>query len=213
MHESDLLAVKIAIDKFDPASVMCGYNRVNGVHDCLDPYLLITVLRQEWGYNGYVMSDWGAVYDGDAAWKAGFDQQFGLPLDKEAWFGDYMKKKVIAGEIPVSVVDEKLRHILYLMFRNGLFEAHARPTETAQDIAEHTEVAQKIEEAGTVLLKNDHNILPLKQGLRKILVIGGHADKGVMTGGGSGAVTPRGGARCAGMWPMMSSIGHIPSAI
>lgn len=194
MHESDLLAVKIAIDKSDPASVMCGYNRVNGVHDCLNPYLLTTVLRQEWGYHGYVMSDWGGVYDGDAAWKAGLDQQSGLPLDDRTWFGDYMKKKVIAGEIPVSEVDERLRHILYPMFKNGLFESHDRPTETAADIAEHTEVAQRIEEAGAVLLKNDHEVLPLGQNLRRVLVIGGHADKGVMTGGGSSAISPRGGS-------------------
>lgn len=217
MRESDLLAVKIAIDKSDPAAVMCGYNRVNGVHDCLNPYLLNTVLRREWRYNGYVMSDWGSVYDGDAAWKAGLDQQSGLPLDREAWFGDYMKRKVLAGDVSVSAVDEKLRHILYPMFKYELFEHHPRPTETAQDIADHVGVAQKIEEAGAVLLKNDNKVLPLGPDTRKILVIGGHADKGVITGGGSSAVTPRGGSPVSDgeptdleNWPR--PIGYLPGA-
>ncbi|MEE8659067.1 Beta-glucosidase [Acetobacteraceae bacterium EV16P] len=211
MQESDLLAFKIAIEKSDPASVMCGYNRVNGLHDCQNPYLLENVLRQEWGYHGYVMSDWGAVYDGDAAWKAGLDQQSGLPADSKAWFGDYMKRKVIAGKIPVSVVDEKLRHILYPMFKYGLFEPRVRPTETAADIAEHTAITQKIEEAGAVLLKNDHEALPLKQNLRRVLVVGGHADKGVMTGGGSSAVAPRGGSPVRGDEP--NDLQHFPRPI
>jgi len=211
MQESDLLAFKIAIEKSDPASVMCGYNRVNGLHDCQNPYLLENVLHQEWGYHGYVMSDWGAVYDGDAAWKAGLDQQSGLPADSKAWFGDYMKRKVIAGKIPVSVVDEKLRHILYPMFKYGLFEPRVRPTETAADIAEHTAITQKIEEAGAVLLKNDHEALPLKQNLRRVLVVGGHADKGVMTGGGSSAVAPRGGSPVRGDEP--NDLQHFPRPI
>lgn len=80
------------------------------------------------------------------------------------------------------------------MFKYGLFEPQNRPTETAADIAEHTEVAQRIEEAGAVLLKNDHEVLPLGQNLRRVLVVGGHADKGVMTGGGSSAISPRGGS-------------------
>ncbi|MET0374839.1 MAG: glycoside hydrolase family 3 N-terminal domain-containing protein, partial [Rhizorhabdus sp.] len=95
-RESDLLAFEIAIERGEPGSVMCAYNLVNGAHSCGNDHLLNTVLKRDWGYKGWVMSDWGAV--GDVSFfNAGLDQQSGAQLDKQIWFGEPLKREFAAG--------------------------------------------------------------------------------------------------------------------
>ncbi|GBQ11135.1 beta-glucosidase [Swaminathania salitolerans] len=192
LQESDLLAFRIAVERGHPGSIMCAYNKVNGDYACESAYLLDKVLRKEWGYDGFVMSDWGAVHDGAKAAHAGLDQDSAVVLDAKAGFVDAVRRdaETTSG---AKRLDEKLRHILAPMFANGLFDDHARPTETPDDIAAHRDVARRVEEEGAVLLRNVRDTLPLSTHDAHILIIGGHADKGVIAGGGSSAVLPRGG--------------------
>src|SRR5581483_10118858 len=101
LRESDLLAFEIGIQSGDPGSVMCAYNRVNGVFACENPMLLNQALRQDWGWRGWVMSDWGAVHSTKAA-LAGLDQESGQELDRQVFFGDALKAAVDKGEIPAA---------------------------------------------------------------------------------------------------------------
>ena len=98
-RESDLLAFEIAIETGHPGSVMCAYNRVGGTYACENPFLLTDVLRNDWKYPGWVMSDWGAVHSVAAA-KAGLDQESGQQLDKQVFFDAPLKAAVASGRGP-----------------------------------------------------------------------------------------------------------------
>ncbi|WP_025885661.1 beta-glucosidase [Asaia prunellae] len=209
MQESDLLAFRIAVEEGKPGSIMCSYNKVNAVYACQNPYLLTDVLRGEWGYDGFVMSDWGALSDGAAAVTAGLDQDSASTLDRGPKFIDAMRKMANRPE-GEKVLDTKVRHILTAMIANGVFDDQARPAEGDAEIAAHMAVARRIEEEGAVLLRNENATLPLAS-VKKILVVGGHADKGVIAGGGSSAVLPRGGS--AVIDPVQPSLETMPHPI
>ncbi|WP_137862925.1 MULTISPECIES: glycoside hydrolase family 3 C-terminal domain-containing protein [unclassified Sphingomonas] len=201
---SDLLAFQIAIEKGDPGSVMCAYNRVNGIHACEHPWLLTDVLRRDWGYRGYVMSDWGATHSTAPAANAGLDQDSGFPFDKEPYFGAPLKAAVAKGEVPAARLDAMAGAILHAMFANGLFEkpiADAPIDLSPAMLADHAEVTRRDAEGGAVLLRNKDALLPLSPATKKIAVIGGHADKGVLAGSGSSLVYPVGGNAVPGLKP------------
>ena len=185
-RESDLLAFEIAIERGQPGSIMCSYNLVNGVYACQHDWLLNRVLKGDWGYKGFVMSDWGAVHSLDA-FMGGLDQQSGEQLDAKVWFDAPLKEAVKAGKIPAARVDDAAGRVLRAMFVAGLFDR----TDKAADIdfAAHADVAQHEAEEAIVLLQNRNNILPLATSAKKIVVIGGHADAGVPSGTGSSQVT------------------------
>ncbi|NYT40276.1 glycoside hydrolase family 3 protein [Sphingomonas sp. R-74633] len=190
---SDLLAFQIAIEKGDPGSVMCSYNRVNGTHACENPWLLTDVLRRDWGFKGFVMSDWGATHSTAPAANAGLDQDSGFPFDKEPYFGAPLKAAVATGDVSKARLDAMAGAILHGMFANGLFDKPV--TEAPMDLAPamlaaHANVTRKDAEGGAVLLQNNGAILPLSPAVKKIVVIGGHADKGVLAGSGSSLVYP-----------------------
>ncbi len=190
LRESDLLAFQIAIERGDPGSVMCAYNRLNGEWCGENAWLLTDVLRRDWGWPGWVMSDWGAVHTTAKAALAGLDQESGEQLDKQVYFGALLKAAVENGEVPFEHLATMVRRILRSLIDKGLFEHPAERRET--DYAANGEVALAAAEAGIVLLKND-GLLPLGPNLRKVAVIGAHADKGVLSGGGSSQVIPVGG--------------------
>jgi beta-glucosidase len=104
-RESDLLAFEIAIEKGQPGAVMCAYNLVNGDYSCGNDHLLNGVLKRDWGYKGWVMSDWGAVHATDYIVK-GLDQQSGEQLDAKTWFGEPLKAAVEKGEVPAARLSE-----------------------------------------------------------------------------------------------------------
>lgn len=195
---SDLLAFQIAIEKGKPGSVMCSYNQVNGAHACENPWLLTEVLRGAFHYPGYVMSDWGGAHSTEAAANAGLDQDSGFPFDEQPYFGAPLKTAVAAGHVPQARLDEMARRIVRSMAANGLLDHPVVPG--AIDYAGHATVSQADAEQGAVLLKNDGNLLPL-MGTRRIVLIGGHADKGVLSGGGSSQVYPVGGNAVPGLAP------------
>jgi beta-glucosidase len=120
-RESDLLAFEIAIETGHPGSVMCAYNRVGGTYACENPFLLTDVLRADWHYPGWVMSDWGAVH-GVAAAKAGLDQESGQQLDKKVFFDAPLKAAVQGGDVSAGRVREMTHRLLRSMFAAGLFE-------------------------------------------------------------------------------------------
>lgn len=190
LRESDLLAFQLAIEIGKPGSIMCAYNKVNGEHACGSDFLLNRVLKSDWGYPGWVMSDWGAVYGVDFALK-GLDQQSGHQLDKAIWFGEPLKQAVQSGQIPEARVSDMARRILRSMFAVGVVDRP--PVKQAIDYAAHAEVARRAAAEGIVLLKNRGDLLPLAAGAKRIAVIGGGADAGVLSGGGSSSVTPPAG--------------------
>ncbi len=202
LRESDLLAFEIAIERGRPGSVMCAYNRLNGTYSCANRDLLDRVLKQDWRYPGWVMSDWGAVPDPTAAALAGLDQESGEELDQLA-FKRTFSDSLAVGQIPDERRDEMARRILREMFAKDVMDDP--PSKSPIDYAADTKVAERAEEAGIVLLKNDQGVLPLGGGIHSIAVIGGHADVGVLSGGGSSQVIPVGGAAFKGALPKGAS--------
>ena len=190
-RESDLLAFQIGIEQGRPGSVMCSYNRVNGEHGCDNAWLLNQVLKQSWGYNGFVMSDWGAVPDIQAALN-GLDQQSGAQLDPKLFFGDALKAKAAADPAYAARLDDMNKRILTAIYANGLDKNPAKPGGQI-DLARNALVAQEVAQQGIVLLKNSSGFLPLAKTAGSIAVIGGYADGGVLSGAGSSQVQGQGG--------------------
>ncbi|MGC8759076.1 MAG: beta-glucosidase [Bryobacteraceae bacterium] len=190
-RQSDLLAFEIALRESGAQSVMCAYNLVNGVYACENPWLLNTVLKGEWGFRGFVMSDWYAARSSVKAALAGLDQEqpggylFGGERDRS------LKSAVQEGLLPEARLNDMVRRVLRAMIAVGLLDSGGvRPP---LDLARSEAIAQRVAEEGTVLLVNQR-LLPLDaRSLRSIAVIGGNADRGVLTGGGSAQVAPTGG--------------------
>ncbi|ESQ83187.1 beta-glucosidase [Asticcacaulis benevestitus] len=185
MRESDLLAFQIALEVGQPGSVMCAYNLINGAYACGNDHLLNTVLKGDWGYKGYVMSDWGAVKSMNFVMK-GLDQQSGEQLDEQVWFGEPLKAAIASGAVPAARLSDMSRRLLRSMFIAGFFDS---PAPVKVDRAVNAEVSRQAAAEGIVLLKNEANLLPLASTVKNILIVGGHADAGVLSGGGSTQVT------------------------
>ncbi|SFV13268.1 glycoside hydrolase family 3 C-terminal domain-containing protein [Pseudoduganella namucuonensis] len=191
---SDLLALQIAKEEGNPGAVMCSYNRVNGVYGCESEYLLNEVLKGDWGFKGWVMSDWGATHSTIPAANAGLDQQSGMPFDLADYFGPPLKEAVQNGWVPQARLDDMARRVLHAMFEHGVVDHPvAAPDLKTLDSAANAAVSLRDAQAGMVLLKNRGNALPLSKSAKRIAVIGGYADRGVMAGGGSSLVYPAGG--------------------
>ena len=191
-RESDLLAFSLAIENGNPGAVMCAYNRINLVYACQNDWLLTQVLKTAWHYPFFVMSDWGAVHATAASALAGLDQESAAAsFDTEVYFGEALGRAVATGEVPQPRLDDMARRILLAMKAKGVID-HP-PTPGPIDFAAHERIAQTDEESAIVLLKNAQGLLPLRGRGLTVAVIGGHADAGVLSGGGSAAVYPRGG--------------------
>lgn len=190
-RESDLLAFRIGMEIGNPGSVMCAYNRVNGEQACASDWLLNRVLKRDWGYKGFVMSDWGAVPGLDAALK-GLDQQSGEQLDTGVFFGDRLAAAAQSDPAYAARRDDMNRRILWAIYEHGLDHSPAR-TGDAIDVQGNADVAQRVAEQGIVLLRNQPGALPLAASARRIAVIGGYADTGVLSGAGSSQVQGQGG--------------------
>lgn len=199
-HMSDLLAFEIAIERGHPGSVMCAYNRVNTVYSCENAWLLNDVLKGEWHFPGYVMSDWGAVHSTVQAANAGLDQESAADsFDKAPYFGAPLADAIAAGAVKPQRLDDMARRILTAMVTNGLLDHPVAPSRI--DLVHNGQISQADAEDSLVLLKNTGGILPLVNTAHRIAIIGSHADVGVLSGGGSSQVYPRGGAAIAGLGP------------
>lgn len=193
LRMSDLLAFELAIETGRPGSVMCAYNKVGGDWMCENKRLLTDVLKRDWGYPGWVMSDWGAVHSTARAADAGLDQESGQELDSRIFFDDALKADIAAKRVPMARLDDMVARYLTGLIQTGAFDTPVPPTPAPIPYAAHAQVAQRAAEAGIVLLKNEGSLLPLAATARRIVVIGGHADVGVLSGGGSSQVRSVGG--------------------
>lgn len=201
LHESDLLAFKIAIQTGQPGSVMCSYQKTNGTYGCEHEYLLGDVLKREWSYPGYVMTDWGGGHSSAKAAMAGLDQQSaGEVFDSDVFFDKPLRADLKAGRVPMSQLDDMVTRILRSFIAVGALD-HP-PQRQAIDGPAGVATAQRIIEEGAVLLKNDRALLPLQKP-KRVVVIGGYADKGVLSGGGSSRIdfTMFGGNAVPGLTP------------
>jgi beta-glucosidase len=187
MQESDLLAFHIAISIADPGAVMCSYNRINGDFACENAYTLRDVLKGQWGFKGFVLSDWAGTHSTEKASAAGLDQE--QPMAE--FFGPKLKAAVEAGKVPMSEIDDHARRVLYAAFLTGVVDHPVQ--KSVVDVEKGLEVAQQVEEKSIVLLKNAQGVLPIGPRVRSIAIIGGHADVGMVSGGGSAQVDPPGG--------------------
>jgi beta-glucosidase len=187
-RESDLLAFEIGVKDANVQSVMCSYNLTNSQYDCENSYLLNQVLKGDWGFPGFVMSDWWATHSTANAANNGLDQE----QPNEQYFST-LGQAIASGQVPQSRLDDMVHRILRAMFEVGLFDypQQIQPIPAAADAA----VAQELEEQGAVLLKNSAGQLPLNPStIQSIAVIGSRADVAVLSGGGSAQVQPIGGA-------------------
>ena len=188
MREIDLLPFEIAVKESGVGSVMCAYNKVNGIYACENSHLLDDILKSEWGFKGWVMSDWGATHSTAQAANAGLDQEFW----EERYFAGALKSAVEKGEVSEKRIDDMARRILRSLAASGALDRTetVRPVDSAAGLA----VAQRVAESGIVLLENRDGLLPLRaENLKKIAVIGRRADIGVLSGGGSSRVDAIGG--------------------
>jgi beta-glucosidase len=214
MRQSDLLAFEMLYEKAKPGSVMCSYNLVNGRWACENEYLLNKTLKQDWGFKGYVMSDWGAVHSTVDAANFGLDQFTGYPCCNHhgaSFAAKYMKQALDSQAITMRRLDDMATRVLWPLFDSGVFDDPAKVG--AIDFKANALVAQQAAEASLTLLKNAGGLLPLANPT-SLAVIGGHADKGVLAGGGSSGVTPVGGNAVPGIepktWP--GPVVYLPSS-
>ncbi|WP_458232552.1 beta-glucosidase [Roseateles sp. P5_E8] len=205
MRMSDALAFELAIEKSSPGSVMCSYNRINDVYACQNSFWQNKVLKGDWAYKGYVMSDWGAVHSTVQDANGGLDQQSGFPFDKVPYFAKPLRDAVDDGSVPLARIDDMARRILWAMFDKGVVDHPLKtgPIADAIDYAAHAQISQAAAEQSLVLLKNEAGVLPLAPSAapKRVAIIGSYADKAVIAGGGSAVVTPIGGNAVPGLGP------------
>jgi len=192
LREIYLPAFERSIKEGGLASVMCAYNKVNGPYACENKELLDGYLRRDWGFTGFVTSDWGATHSTVDSALAGLDME--MFVAPPHYYGDPLKQAVTEGKVPMSRLDGMLRHIFVPMFRFGLFDnppvSQPQAYTSQVDTPEHRALARRMAEEATVLLKNDGNLLPLDHGTgRTIAVIGYAANPGrAQTGIDSGRI-------------------------
>lgn len=211
MRETELLAFEIAITQGRPAYIMCAFNQVNGQYACENDYLLNDVLKGEWGFKGMVMSDWGAQSSTVDAALNGLDEeqpgqhtqyteipQFMALYMGGPWFIDDLAEAVKTGKVPMSRLDDMVFRKLRTMAGLGLLDEPPKERSSVNESAGEKD-AKEFADASMVLMKNEapanldtqKPVLPLdKATVKSIVLIGGHADKGVLSGGGSGGAAP-----------------------
>ena len=186
LREIYLAAFETVVREANPWTVMASYNRINGPYATENVRLLEQILKGEWGYDGVVVSDWGAVHATGAA-AAGTDLEMPGP---PVWFGEKLLAAARAGEISAARIDDAARRVLRLMLRTGLLDQAPRPAGELRS-KRHREIAARAAEESVVLLKNDADLLPLDPGrLRRLAVVGPNAAVRRIQGGGSSHVRP-----------------------
>ncbi len=188
LREIDLLPFEMAVKESGVGSAMCAYNKVNGSYACENPHLLNGILKSDWGFKGWVMSDWGATHSTAQSANAGLDQEF----YEERYFAGALKQAVEDGKVSEERIDDMARRILRSLAAVGALDRTeaVQPVNAAPGLA----LAQRVAESGIVLLENRGGLLPLRaEALKKIAVIGRRADIGVLSGGGSSRVESIGG--------------------
>ena len=188
LREIYLPQFEAAVKQGDVGSVMCAYNRVNGAYACENEHLLERVLKRDWGFKGFVLTDYGAGKNTANSLNNG--------LDLDIWPGVIYRPEAVnaalaSGQVSEQTIDEHVRRILRTLFAYGFFdrEAYANDDSQIRQLDHHAEVAD-LEQAGIVLLENDDRMLPLDAARTgRLALIGPEADK-LKNGGGSSAIKP-----------------------
>jgi beta-glucosidase len=185
LHEIYLPQFEAAVTQGHAGAVMCGYNKVNGAYNCENDHLISGILRGQWGFDGFVQSDFGATHSTVASAQAGMD----LEMPTGVYYADAMKQAVLSGKVSMDTIDQMLIRRFSVMIRLGLFD---RPiTQSPIPAQADGAFARTAAEEGTVLLKNDAGQLPLTaSALHSIAVIGPFAGTAMTGGGGSSHVVP-----------------------
>jgi beta-glucosidase len=185
LREIYLPAFEAAVKEGHVGSLMGAYNKINGTYCCENKIILTDILKKDWGFDGFVTSDFGAVHSTIPSAEAGLDLE--MPTGK--YFGADLEAAVQAGQVPISVIDDKLIRRYRTMIRLGVFDnpPENKPIPVKKDGAQARELAEE----GMVLLKNTGNLLPLDAGkLHSIALIGPYAENASTGGGGSSHVSP-----------------------
>lgn len=186
LQEIYLPAFKAAVTEGKVGAVMNSYNLVNGVHSTQNNHLNNDILKGAWKFDGIVMSDWVATYDGVAAAKGGLD----LEMPSAAFMNlKNLLPAINDGSLQESIIDDKVRRILRIIFRFGFYDHNQLDSSIPKDNPESAAVALDLAKGGVVLLKNSGNILPLSDKIKSIAVIGPNADQ-YTAGGGSSYTRP-----------------------
>jgi beta-glucosidase len=197
LREIYLPAFRAAVEEAGVLSIMSAYNQINGQYCSENAHLLKDILKDDWGFKGLVMSDWGAVHHTDLTAFNGLDIEMGT---KAPYENNYLAAPFLnglrTGQFPVSALDDMVRRHLYVMFKLNLIHDPAAPAaanavpQTPLSTRAHQEIAQKIAEEAFVLLKNE-NFLPLDAAhVGTIAIIGGNAAAKFCHGGGSANIKP-----------------------
>ena len=193
LREIYLPGFKAAVMDGKVNTIMGAYNKFRGQYCTQNDYLVNKILKGEWGFQGVMMSDWGAVHSTYEGLINGCDLEMGTDLSmgpnpdyNKFYFGDAVIPLVKSGKVPVSLLDDKIRRILRVMYKTNMMGGKRTPGTYATK--EHQATALKVAEEGIVLLKNDNHILPLKKSIKSIAVIGANADRKNAMGGGSSQV-------------------------
>ena len=193
LREIYLPGFKAAVQEAGVNTLMGSYNKFRGQWASQNYYLLTEILRKEWGFKGLVMSDWDAVNSTTQAFWNGMDLEMGTDLHmlpnpnySKFFMGDTIISMIKSGKIPEYQLDQKVRRILYVMYKTGMIDGTKKKGE--YNTKAHQQTAEKIAEEGIVLLKNENNILPLNKSVKSIAVIGYNADRKQSMGGGSSQI-------------------------
>lgn len=185
LREIYLKAFETVVKNAKPWTMMCAYNRLNGVHCSQNSYLLDEILRKEWGFDGLVISDWWAVHDRPAALRASLELE--MPYSKESL--PALKEAYAKGEITDAEIDRAVEKLLELVLRIKDERQNRKPS--AETVEDRLAVAKEAAKEAVTLLKNDGGILPIaEKEVRRIAVIGGCAETPFIQGGGSACVSP-----------------------
>ncbi|MFV2070640.1 MAG: glycoside hydrolase family 3 C-terminal domain-containing protein, partial [Pirellulales bacterium] len=185
LREIYLPAIKAAVQEADTWSIMAAYNRALGHYCCENKHLLTEVLKDEWGFTGMTVSDWGGARSTVKMAHAGLD----LEMPSGKYYDEKLLKAVRDGRVDESIVDDKVRRILRVMFKAGLFDESVADYGGHSDTPERRALALKMAQESIVLLKNNGGLLPLdRRRIGSIAVIGPNGDTARVGGAGSGAV-------------------------
>lgn len=182
LREIYLAGFERAVKKAKPWTVMCAYNRLNGTYCSEHKRLLIDILKDEWGFDGFVVSDWGAVHDRVAALKGGLELEMPGPRDDRV---QSVVDAVKNGELDEAVLDGAVERLLTIIFR----AAETEKGNAEIDVDAHHALARKIAGEAIVLLKNEGDLLPLNS-IKKLAVVGRSAREPHIQGGGSSHINP-----------------------
>src|SRR3954454_14055346 len=179
IHEIYTPAFETAVKQGHVGSVMCSYNRINGPYACENGPMLNRILKSEFGFDGFVVSDWGGTHSTIPSALAGLDMEMGF--EPGTYYTDPLKEAVQSGKVPPARLDDMILRILRPMFRFGIFEhpAAAQPAAYSANVEtpEDVNLARKVSEEGTVLLKNAGSTLPITGQNKRIAVIGQAANQ------------------------------------